>query len=56
MTCPPKILDEHGVVGFGVTEDDRGLAACDRAGDEAFDEGGFTGAGLAEHEHPRVGD
>ena len=28
----------------------------DGAGDQAFDEGGFAGAGLAEDEHARVGD
>ena len=53
---PAEVLDEGGVVGFGVAEDQDAGAAAGHAHDEAFGEGGFADAGLAEQEHARVGD
>ena len=53
---PAEMGHEAGVVGFGVAQHQDPGAEGDGAGDQAFDEGGFAGAGLAEDEHARVGD
>jgi hypothetical protein len=50
-----EMLDERGVVGFGVAQDQRRRPGRDAAGDQALDERGFPGTGIAEDEHAGIG-
>ena len=51
-----QMVDEHRVVRLGVAQDERDGTGCHRPREQALDEGGLAGAGLAEDEHARVGD
>jgi hypothetical protein len=53
---PAEVVHQRRVVRFGVAEDQYLGATGDRPGDQALHQGGFAGAGLAQDEHPGVGD
>lgn len=53
---PAEVLDESGVVGLGVAEDQRAGAEPGHASDESLDDRGLADAGLPEDEHAGVGD
>ncbi len=53
---PAEVLDEHGVVGLGVAQDEDPGAGRHGPGDLPLDQRGLADAGLAEDELAGVGD
>ncbi len=55
MICPPRAVDDRGVLALGVAEDDRADPEGGHAEGEPFGQGALADAGLAEQEHAGVG-